>query len=419
MPSLKKSALSLFAIQLANQALPLLTLPIVTRALGADEFGRMSFVLAVVTYAALIADYGFNLSATAAISVCREDRMARSRLFWETITVKALLAASCGALLVLAMLWLPRVANDRTLYAIAFGNVASSVLTPTWYYHGVERLHVLGAMTLVTRAIAVPATVWLVLGPADTALALGITVTAALASAGLSLGYLLVRKEVAFVAPAFAGLRTTLGDGWHVFISTAAISLYTNSTTVLLGVLANNQAVALFVAAEKVVKASYLVLTPVSQALYPRISYLMSQAREEAFALIRRSSVYVVSIGAMLALMLGGLAPWIIDLLYGPGFASATPVLRCLAPVPLLVGLSNLFGIQTMLPMGMKREFTAVLIASGVVNVALLTLLAPHWGAVGASTSVVVTEALVALAMKAVLWQRGVPLLGYGRKGRE
>lgn len=405
--SLKKNAASLFAIQLANQALPLVTLPIVTRALGAEEFGRMSFVLAVIAYATLIADYGFNLTATAAISVKRQDRKARSRIFWETMSVKALLAIACGITMILLLSWVPRAANDASLYVVAFGVVAASVLTPNWYYHGVERLPALGLMTLATRAAAVPATLWLVRSPDDTLLALAITVASGLGASVLSLGGLWVRREVSFFSPALTNIRASLADGWHVFVATAAISLYTNSNTVLLGILAGNRAVALFVAAEKVVKASFLILTPISQSLYPRLSYLMAHDRPQAFVLIRRSAWIVGSVAVALLLGIAGLAPWVIPLLFGPGFADAVPLLQLMSVLPLAIGLSNLLGVQTMLPLGMKREVSVVVIGCGAVNVALLILLVPHWGARGAAISVALTEILVAGAMGAALhWRR-------------
>jgi O-antigen/teichoic acid export membrane protein len=237
-------------------------------------------------------------------------------------------------------------------------------------------------------------------------LALAITVASGLGAAVLSLGGLWVRREVSFFSPALTNIRASLADGWHVFVATAAISLYTNSNTVLLGILAGNRAVALFVAAEKVVKASFLILTPISQSLYPRLSYLMAHDRPQAFGLIRRSAWIVGSVAVALLLGIAGLAPWVVPLLFGPGFADAVPLLQLMSVLPLAIGLSNLLGVQTMLPLGMKREVSVVVIGCGAVNVALLILLVPHWGARGAAISVALTEILVAGAMGAALYWR-------------
>lgn len=370
----------------------------------------MSFVFGVIAYATLISDYGFNLSATAAISVARDDRVARSRVFWETLAVKIALALSCAVAIAIAVPFLPQGALDWKLYTIGFGVVLSGVLTPSWYFQGIERLPILSALTFVTRGAAVPVTLYFVRDASDTAVAMAITVVASGASALLSLAILWIRRELSWMRPNLNGLRETLRGGWHVFMSTAAISLYTNTNAVLLGILTDHRAVAMFVAADKVVKASQLSLAPLSQALYPRISYLMHHERPAAYALIQRSALYIGGFSLALTLGLAVLAPWIIQFLFGRDYSQATAVLRVLSLVPIAVGLSNLFGIQTMLPLGMKREFSAVLVAAGPCNVLLLLVLASSFGARGAAFSVVVTEMAITAAMGIWLWRRQVPI---------
>ena len=92
MASLKANVASLFLVQLANYAMPLITLPWLTRTLGPDGFGRLSFCTAINAYLVLLCDFGFNLSATRDIAVHSHDKLERSRIFWTTLTAKASLA---------------------------------------------------------------------------------------------------------------------------------------------------------------------------------------------------------------------------------------------------------------------------------------------------------------------------------------
>ena len=102
LPSLRRNIRALYVIQLSNYIAPLLTLPWLTRVLGPAQFGRLGFCLAVSNYLVLLADYGFNLSATRAIAVHAGDFAVRTRIFWNTMAVKALLAA-LGLLLLLTL----------------------------------------------------------------------------------------------------------------------------------------------------------------------------------------------------------------------------------------------------------------------------------------------------------------------------
>jgi O-antigen/teichoic acid export membrane protein len=63
-----------------------------------------------------------------------------------------------------------------------------------------------------------------------------------------------------------------------------------------------------------------------------------------------------------------------------------------------------------MLPLGMKKKFSEILLGSGVFNVALLVPLSLRFGAQGAAMSILATEALVTGCMALYLMQKRVPI---------
>jgi PST family polysaccharide transporter len=75
--------------------------------------------------------------------------------------------------------------------------------------------------------------------------------------------------EVSFKIVGLKELKRQLKEGWHIFISTVAISLYTISNTFILGLFTNNAIVGYYAAAERIVKAVQGLLGPISQTLYP------------------------------------------------------------------------------------------------------------------------------------------------------
>jgi PST family polysaccharide transporter len=205
-----------------------------------------------------------------------------------------------------------------------------------------------------------------------------------------------------------------LKDGWHLFLSTASVSLYQATNTVVLGFVAGSVAVGHYSAAEKIVQAAQSLLSPITQSLYPRVSRLMHESRSEAFALLRRILRIQgsLSLAISLTLLLG--APLITTVLYSPQYAETTLVLRWLAPIPLLVALSNVFGIQTMLPMGMSRSVSRILLTAGLLNVGLLFVLTPLFGAPGTAISVSTTELFVTGVMALILRRDNVSYLKRG-----
>lgn len=399
MASLRRTLASLYVIQAANFAVPLLTQPWLTRALGVEAYGRLNFALAVIAYFVLLADYGFNLSATRQIAVHRDDRTARSRIFWATLGVKGLLALVGALALAVLVAGSTLLRQEAVLLVVGYGAVIGSVLTPTWYFQGVERADFAALATLLPKALAIPLIIWGVGGPADLPLAMGLTVAPSVLSGLWCAAELARSKAVSARWPAVGELRAALADGWHVFVSTAAISLYTTSNTVLLGWLSGPAAVGHFAAADKLLKAAQAATAPVSQALFPRVSHLMHHDRAAAMATLRRLLKWQGGFTLAVSVALFALAPVLVRLLYGEAFEEAATVVRWMSPLPCLIGLSNVFGIQTLLPLGEEKRFSRILLASGIFNLGLLVALAPAHGARGAAMAVTVTELLVTALM--------------------
>ncbi|MCZ6704038.1 MAG: polysaccharide biosynthesis C-terminal domain-containing protein [Ignavibacteria bacterium] len=72
-------------------------------------------------------------------------------------------------------------------------------------------------------------------------------------------------------------------------------------------------------------------------------------------------------------------------------------MLRIISALPLLISLSNIFGIQIMLPLGYDRAFNQIISFSALLHIILLLVLVPKYFAFGTSVAVVITEFVVML----------------------
>jgi PST family polysaccharide transporter len=96
----------------------------------------------------------------------------------------------------------------------------------------------------------------------------------------------------------------------------------------------------------------------------------------------------------------------IISVLLGPGYEPAVVVLRVLAIILPLVALSNVLGIQWMLPLGLDHVFNKIILLAGLINLGLAVLLAPRYGPQGMAWAVVSSEAFVTFGQFIALWQK-------------
>lgn len=286
--------------------------------------------------------------------------------------------------------------------------VLGSVLFPGWLFQGLERMSMTSAFTIGSQALVVPLTFALVHRAEDTWLATLVRACAPTVAGIASLVWLYRERIVGWHRPRWSDTRRALADGWHIFVSTAAISVYTTSNQVILGFLCGPLQVGYYAAADRVRSAAQGVAGVLSNAVYPRVAALMHNDRPAALALVRKLMLLQGTATFLGGCVLWLAAPLIVSLLMGPAFGPSIGVLRWMAFVPFVVSLSNVFGIQLMLPLGMTTAFSRILMGSAAFNLAAFIPLALHWGATGAAVAMLMTETAVTAAMAWHLQRAGV-----------
>lgn len=397
--SLKRNIVSLATLQVGNYLAPLLTLPWLTRVLGIEGFGRLGFAAAVVSYFILLTEWGFSLGSSRDVAIANSDLQKKSQIFWDVIAARALLMLfGVGALAVL-ILFVDKINDNAVLLLVLWLGVIASVISPLFYLQGIEKMSKMAIVNLSVRIASVPLVFLFVQGVADIYIAALIQSLSLFLAAALNLYSLLKSSELLWVPPSLGRMMLSLKKAAILFVSSAAISLYTNSSTVILGFVASEAAVGVFVAAYTLIKAALGLMGPVSQALFPRISYLLEHERDRAERLLRRIFALQSLFGLAVSVGVWVVGPVVVPLLFGKAYGEALPVLWILGALPLLIAISNVFGIQIMVPLGHNSAFSAVLVAAGLANVVLVFPLGALWGANGAAVSMVVTEILVTSVM--------------------
>ncbi|KVK83878.1 polysaccharide biosynthesis protein [Burkholderia ubonensis] len=411
MSTVKKNFILLLTLQISTYVAPLLIMPLLTHALGPEGYGQLAFSLAVVAYFINWTCYSFDLTATPRIALARDNRAERSRIFWSTLLAQFAITTAGFVVLVALTFIVKRFGADRTLLLIGFGMPVGAALTPGWYFQGVQKLHTFSLILFVCRVLSIPAMFLLVHGPEDITAAMVVNAAVPLGSGLAVVAYMFACREVDFVRVDVHDIAEALKGGWQVFLASTSVAFYASANTVLLGFVSGNLSAGYFAAGDKLVRAAISMLQPLKAAAYPRVSYLMRHARNEAMSFLRKLLVvqFVMVLAISLAIFFS--APLAVRLLYGPSYEPTIQVLRWMAFIPFMAGMSDIFGVQTMLPLGMKKAFTRVLMSSGVLNVVLLPLLAKYFAEQGAAAAVLLAESAVAIALAAIVHRERVPLI--------
>lgn len=405
---LLENIFSLYLLQGLNYVIPLAVLPYLVRVLGMEIYGLIAFSQSFAQYFNILTDYGFNYSATRFIAQNKQDADAISRAFCRVYLIKTFLMCLGLVLLLIILTTVPRFRHDALYFAAAFLAVLGGVLFPTWYFQGVEKMRYISILTGIPKILSAVLLFVFVHRPQDGLLALTIQSSGIVVAGVLGLWFSLRDLKIRLEWPPWSELRATFAEGWHLFISTAAISLYTNTNVFLVGILAGNVQAGYFSAAEKMIRAMIGVIGPIPQAIFPHINSLVSQSTEVALAFISKSLAWMAGLTIIPSLLMLLLAKPITLLCFGAAAGPSVAVVRWIAFLPFLIAISNVLGTQTMITFGLDRQFSRILIASGLLNLALAFPLIKLFAAQGAGAAVLTTETVVTLTMAFVLHSHGI-----------
>lgn len=400
---------SLFVLQGSNYLLPLITIPYLVRVLGLDNFGRISFAQAFIQYFVVLADYGFNLSATREVAIRRNDSERLSSLFSAVMVIKTGFMVLGFILLLLVIALVPIFKRDWPLYIIVYlAAVFGNVVLPVWLFQGLERMRSMIVLTIFSRLVGVVLIFAYVRSSGEYLLAAGLQ-SGSLILAGVLACIIIPRiGRVHLVCPTFTELRSVLSDGWHVFLGTASVCLFTNSNVFLLGLITNPSSVGYFSAAEKLVRAVTGLTIPIAQAIYPHIAALASNSRDAAYVFIRRLIRLQGIFTLVLSLLLFLFAGQLVALLFGNQFKASIVLVKWMALLPFVIGLNNILGTQIMLNFGMQKTFSRILIVVGVFSIGLIIPMTLWFDAEGAAITVFVAEFTQTMTMIVILKRLGI-----------
>lgn len=403
-----ENVLSLYVVQAFNYVLPLLLFPYLVRVLGIEVFGTVILVQAVMNYFYILTDYGFNLSATQRVSLCRDDILELSQVFSSVVFVKICLALLSAVIIIVSGFFVEFVRTEWRLFGATFLGVIGHVIFPTWYLQGVERMRLMSQLSLVGSLVVTLLIFLFVKSPEDYVLAATFQSLSLIISGFLCFVYLFRQGFSCLVLPSLRYVRQVLVEGWHVFISTAAITLYTSSNIVILGAFGSPLVVGFYGVADKVVKAVSGLISPISQAIYPHVSSMLKCSPDNGFKFLRKAFFSIGLLSLALSILLFIFSEHIVNIVVGSSQYKVVLLVKIMSFVPFMVSLSNIFGVQTLLNLGKSREFSRVILASGFLNVVVLVPAVFLVGEVGAALSSLLTESFVTCAMMAILYHNGI-----------
>lgn len=301
--------LSLSLLKGVQVLIPLLTIPYLVSNLGLEKYGLVAFSLAYCTYFGVIIQFGFSISATKNIALCKNDNIELGRVYSRTLLSAVLLTFFCLILFCFIGNFFSKIKSNFTFHLITFMFVIFQSLNPFWFYQGVEKMKFITVLNLCTTILFVLGIVLFVKHESDYIMVPLFNATSALISLIFSLYLIHERFNVKFRMPPINEVRLVFVEGYHAFLNQLAPNSYKSTAFVLLGMLTTNSIVGVYSIAIKIIDGIVNIAYILSITFLPYLA--RSQVAHSKFQIL------MLICGFFFAILIFGTNEYILYALFG------------------------------------------------------------------------------------------------------
>lgn len=398
--SVKFNFIMNFIMTASSILFPLITFPYISRVLLSVGNGKVAFASSVITYFTMFASLGIPTYGIRACAKVRDDKEKLSKTVQELLIINSVTMLVTGIVFALCVIFVPKFWAEKELFIINGIGMALNVFAINWLYSALEQYAYITVCNLAVKVLSLLFMFALVKSSDDYVIYGAITMFASCASYIFNFVY--ARKFVSFKKQGKYEFRTHMKPILIFFATSAAINVYTNLDVVMLGFMKGDRDVGYYNAAIKVKTILVTLITSLGTVLLPRLSYYVKKGEEEAFyRMIGKAVSFVVLAGTPLTVYFGMFAKESILFLAGEDFLGAVAPMVILMPTLLLIGLSNITGIQILTPRNREKQVLYSILWGAGIDFLLNFVLIPRYSSSGAAFATVAAE-LAVLAIQCI-----------------
>ncbi|MFR1980615.1 MAG: flippase [Segatella copri] len=379
---------------------PLITFPYVCRVIEADGIGQINFFQSIITYISLFTCLGIPMYAIREIARDRSDVVQMNRTAMEILLLHSMLTLVGYAIVAILCLTVPQIQVNIPLFLILSLTIFFTAIGCEWFYQGIEDFKYITIRGLIIKTVSVVLLFIFVKSKTDLLYYGCYTVFGVLG--GNIFNFFRLRKYIHRENIIFSELhiKRHIKPVLKVFSFSVVTSIYLQLNTVLLGFLKNALAVGYFAAATKVMQMLLKMSACLGSVMMPRASHLIAENKEAEFnRLIQKSYDFTLAIALPMTIGLIFCAPSLITALCGVKFEHSILPSQIIAPIILMVAISNIFGIQVLFPKGKINIVTLCCGIGAVADLILNLCLIPFFSYIGTSIAYLGAEVATTVSM--------------------
>lgn len=373
---------------------PLITAPYVSRIFEPDGVGIYSYTNAIASYFTMFAALGIKSYGQREIAQHRDDAEISSKLFWEL----ELMCISTTLLSLLVWVFLIIFSKEYSAYyAVLTMTVAAMAFDISWFWGGYEQYRFIVIRNSAIKLLGILLLFLFVHKKTD--LLLYIALIAATGLLGNLSMWTYLPKYLVKVDRRTLNFRRHYSQAVIYFIPTIATSIYTVLDKAMIGWITNDDFEnGYYEQATKILNICKTLVFSVNTVVSSRMSFLFAkESHEEIKKKMRMTMNFILLLATPIVFGLISVSRRFVPFFFGAGYEKTTTIIYILAPLLIIIGISNCLGSLYFTPSGQRVRSNKAIVTGAFVNLALNSFLIYWLNSIGAAIASVLAELTITI----------------------
>lgn len=398
--SIKKNFIMNMILTVLGVVFPLISFPYVSRVLFPENMGKVSFATSFVFYFTSLAQLGIPTYGIRICAELRDDKQKLTRTVHELLIIQVIMTVISYALLFIIIFNVPSLEIERRLYMVVGIKILFEAIGMEWLYKGLEQYSYITKRSLLCKFISL-ILIFLFIRNKNDYIIYGFLLIFADTASNI-LNIFNVHKFIQIKWLGHYSLKKHLKSIIIFFSMVCATTIYTHLDTVMLGFMTNDANVGYYNVAIKIKTVLVSFITALGVVLLPRLSYYVKTNQISEFKkLTQRAMHFILLFSIPLMVYFIIFSKTAVHFLAGVQYDGAILPLQVLMPTLLIIGITNILGIQVLVPLGREKIVLYSQIAGAITDILLNYILIPKYAVLGAALGTLFAE-LAVLIVQAI-----------------
>lgn len=375
---LMKNTFMLYLLTFSDYFFGLVTIPYLTRVLGATNYGIVGMGQAFGVYIQLFMDFGFIIFATAEVARVRTDKRRLNEVFSCILYCKIILGIISGFFMLVVINCIPFFMENAAMFMAFWIYMVINSFIPDFLYRGIEKMESVTVRSVIIKGIFTLCIFLFVKNDSQYLLVPVFYSIGALIALAIIMFDVFFKIKIRLVKVEGRKVLLMFKNANAFFFSRIATTVYSSLNMLVLGKYYSGQEVlGFYSASERLLTAGRAALSPISDSLYP---YMI---KEKDINIVKKILIFGEGIifAGCVAIMF--IARPLCQIIFGQEYGDTANILRVMIPSILLTLPTYILGFPVLTPLGKEKYANisnivgacvqaagmVVLIAMGYINV--------------------------------------------------